>query len=70
MHKDLSNKFKQTSGDKFTGWDSAIQTTEGLVQEAKERVKTLQRSIEAFKKMRDRGEPFPGESQNQSEASQ
>lgn len=51
-----------------SGWDAAITDAEKRIEEARERIKWLRRSVASFRKLRDSGEPFPSESQ--SEASQ
>jgi hypothetical protein len=43
------------------GWDSAISDAEEMIQEAKEKIKRLKRSIQTFISMRERGVPFPDE---------
>ena len=49
-------------------WDKAISDAEGMIREAKERIAQLKSSVKTFKRLRDRGAPFPGESADQSEA--
>ncbi len=49
-------------------WDVAISDAEKLLNEAKERVAGLKRSITIFREKRDSGEPFPSEKRERSEA--
>ena len=45
----------------LSGWDRAIADSGELIEEAKERIRTLKRGIQHFTAMRQRGVPFPGE---------
>jgi hypothetical protein len=51
--------FRQASKRAAT-WDTAIVDAEKMIQEARERIKALKQSIEIFKDLRGKGEPFPG----------
>ena len=42
-------------------WDTAISDAEKKILEAKEKINGLQKSIRIFKRLRDKNEPFPGE---------
>ena len=44
-----------------TTWDTAISDAEKKILEAKEKISGLQKAIRIFKRLRERNEPFPGE---------
>lgn len=46
--------------DSLSGWDRAICEAERQIETAQEKIKRLRLSIETFKEMRAKGEPFPG----------
>jgi len=52
---------------KHNGWENAILAAESEIEDAKGRVAGLKRSIAIFKKLRDKGMPFP--SQGEGDAS-
>lgn len=41
-------------------WNAAITDAEKMIQDAKNKITHLKRSVESFKYLRDCGEPFPG----------
>jgi hypothetical protein len=45
------------------GWALAIEQAERGINQAKERIEKLERSIEVFKECRDAEEPWPGTSE-------
>ena len=61
MSIELSKKLKNN-------WDLAIADAEQQIQEAQTRIRTLKKSLATFQRLRDLGEPFPGEAKEQSEA--
>ena len=65
--RNATTKFAHTSKS-VNRWDTAISDAERLIQEARDRITRLRHSIIAFKELRDRGEPFPGEKSGQKEA--
>jgi hypothetical protein len=53
--KRLSTKLSKSGDKSLSKWDEAI-------SDAKERIKTLKRSIRTFEDLRDSGMPWPGTS--------
>jgi hypothetical protein len=45
----------------FSGWDRAILEAQRQIDEASEKIRKLNLSIETFKEMQAKGEPFPSE---------
>jgi predicted translin family RNA/ssDNA-binding protein len=59
-----STKFAHSS-EAVSRWNEAISDAERMLEEAKQKVARLRRSIKTFQELRDDGEPFPGESQSE-----
>lgn len=47
------------------GWDEAIYDAEQLIEALRLKITNLKRGINAFKMLRDSGEPFPSEKQSE-----
>lgn len=56
------------SCSKPQGWDYAVFVAERQIEEAEEKIKRLRLSIKTFEEMRAKGEPFPVDVKDQSEA--
>jgi len=65
--KEIQAKSLSQKKDSVTFWDTAISDAEKMLADAKERVSRLKRTITIFKRMRDNGEPFPGENQSKAQ---
>jgi hypothetical protein len=44
-----------------TSWDAAITDAKSMIKESESRIIDLKLSIKIFERLRDKGEPFPGE---------
>lgn len=62
MSKQMSKTNKIVEG----GWDAAIADAEKMIQEAQAKIRNLKKSVAAFQRLRDAGEPFPSEVKNES----
>jgi hypothetical protein len=54
--------------DNLSGWDRAICEAQQQIKIAEEKIRKLNLSIETFKEMQNKGEPFPGENRSEPEA--
>ena len=52
----------------LNSWDTAIADAETRAEQARQLIAALKKSVRTFKRLRDRGEPFPGEKSKQTEA--
>lgn len=68
MPSQLSSRQCLLAETKRNGWDEAIADAEAMLGEAQAKVQQLTEAIRIFKRRRDKGEPFFGQSQEQSEA--
>lgn len=56
-----AKKGESHTGKTVTAWDTAIADAQKKIEEARGRIDSLKRAIRGFRRLRDRGEPFPGE---------
>lgn len=68
MSKKLSSDLSKKQQKSLSLWDAAITDAERMIEEAKGRIEELTFSIHFFRKQRDAGEPFPGESAEPSQS--
>lgn len=68
MHTKMSREMSKNVNQPISHWDAAISDAEKKIQEAVEKITKLRESIKIFKKLRDSGEPFPGETVRRNEA--
>ena len=61
----MSNQMSNTVQN---SWDSAIVDAQRMIEEAQAKIRTLRKSIATFQRLRDDGEPFPGEIAEETEA--
>jgi len=59
MSSRMSTKMSLSKKDTVSGWDAAITDAERKIQKAEITIARLRQGILAFRKMRDRKEPFP-----------
>lgn len=64
MSKVMSRTHLDTSKSAVDTWDTAISDAELAIIKAREKIKHLKHSIETFRRLRDLGEPFPGEAKS------
>lgn len=69
MSKSRQDKFAHERQDDAAMWDAAIARAQEKIGEAEQRIVRLNLSIKTFEEMRDRGEPFPREGQEDAKAS-
>ncbi len=68
MSNPHANEISLDTSKSENNWDEAIADVEAMIVEAKQRVSRLKRSVKTFKELRDKGEPFPGQVKEPSEA--
>jgi hypothetical protein len=58
----MSKVCQEDSASNFGRWDEAIQDAESKLERVSERVVRLKAAIETFRRAKERGQPWPGES--------
>lgn len=57
----MSKKLSKSDEIVECGWDAAITDAQEKIQEAQAKIRKLKKSVAVFQRLRDCGEPFPGE---------
>jgi hypothetical protein len=60
MTRKVSTILSKNKDKILSGWDAAISDTEQMIREARKKIRAMKRSVEAFRRQRDNGVPFPG----------
>jgi len=63
----VNDYFRRGSKSPVLGWDAAILDAQHLAAEAESKAARLRKAVEAFKLLRDNGEPWPGTFESESE---
>jgi hypothetical protein len=61
MSKEIGRGKVAQMSKSISSWDALITDAEQMIGEAKDRIARLNQSIEIFRQLRDKGEPFPGQ---------